>query len=916
MGNSTTRSSSVGNLIEGYVTTVTAAGTTTLTANSVYQQYFTGTTTQIVVLPVASTMILGQSFQFINNSTGLVTVQSSGANSIQVMAAGSQLIVTCILTSGTDATSWAANYTLVTSAGYTSINPTVQKFTSGSGTYNRPSNVAYIKVRMVGGGGGGSGSGTAAGSAGGTGGTSTFGTSLLSCVGGTAGAYSGGGGTGGTASLGTGPIGTAISGTYGQGGFYTSATTTQNAGGSGGSSPFGGAGACSTGSGGTGTTGIAAIANSGSGGGGASNGNQNAAYTGPGGGSGGYIDAIITNPSVTYSYAIGAAGSAGGAGTNGSAGGAGGSGYIEVTEYYFNNPASGVTVTASSTPTIQTFTSGSGTYNRPSNVQYVRIRMVGGGGGGAGNGVSGAAGGTGGTSTFGTSLLTANGGTGGNAGQAAGGTGGTATVTSPAIGTAITGGAGCGSGGGAGLSIAGPSGASSPFGGAGGGGATNNPGLNAVANTGSGGGGSGGLAATTDSSSSGAAGGYIDAIINNPSATYSYAVGSAGSAGTGSPVGGAGGSGYIEVTEYYTALATGGFTGGGANVPTVQKLTSGSSSTYTTPANVLFLAIKMVGAGGGGAGSGNSGAGNGGAGGNTTFGTSLLTANGGAATSSVIVPGAGGAATVSAPAIGTGIQGGGGGAGGNAGTASALDQQQGGIGASSPFGGSGAAGYGGNSSGSAGIAAIANSGSGGGGSGGGTTASTATGAGGSAGGYISAIITNPSATYTYSIGAAGSAGSAGSNGSAGGAGGSGYIEVTEYYANGTVGTATSITGALINSNFPQAWTLWTPTISASSGSITTSSAVARYQQFGKTVFISAAITITTNGTGSGNLQFTLPFTSQSIASFSAVETVNTGSSCSAYIIASGTTVRINTYNNAYPASSGSVILVCGSYETT
>lgn len=39
-----------------YSTTATAAGTTTLTVSSNQLQFFTGTTTQTVALPVASTM--------------------------------------------------------------------------------------------------------------------------------------------------------------------------------------------------------------------------------------------------------------------------------------------------------------------------------------------------------------------------------------------------------------------------------------------------------------------------------------------------------------------------------------------------------------------------------------------------------------------------------------------------------------------------------------------------------------------------------------------------------------------------------------------------------------------------------------------------------------------------------------------
>jgi hypothetical protein len=43
---------------------------------------------------------------------------------------------------------------------------------------------------------------------------------------------------------------------------------------------------------------------------------------------------LITSPSATYSYAIGAAGTAGTAGTSGYAGGNGGSGVVIVEEFY------------------------------------------------------------------------------------------------------------------------------------------------------------------------------------------------------------------------------------------------------------------------------------------------------------------------------------------------------------------------------------------------------------------------------------------------------------------------------------------------------------------------------------------------------------------------------------------------------
>ena len=115
---------SANNFLAGFASTATAAATTTLTVSSAYNQYFTGSTTQTVVLPVTSTLALGFPFRIINNSTGVVTVQSSGANTIQAMAPGSTLLLTCILISGTTAASWDAQYIIAADvSGAVLLNP-------------------------------------------------------------------------------------------------------------------------------------------------------------------------------------------------------------------------------------------------------------------------------------------------------------------------------------------------------------------------------------------------------------------------------------------------------------------------------------------------------------------------------------------------------------------------------------------------------------------------------------------------------------------------------------------------------------------------------------------------------------------------------------------------------------------------
>lgn len=95
--------------VPSYAATATVAGTTTLTVASAYTQSFTGTATQTVVMPVASTLTVGQSWLLANDSVVPIAVQSSGGNTIQQLPAGQRAVVVCILASGTAAASWDMN---------------------------------------------------------------------------------------------------------------------------------------------------------------------------------------------------------------------------------------------------------------------------------------------------------------------------------------------------------------------------------------------------------------------------------------------------------------------------------------------------------------------------------------------------------------------------------------------------------------------------------------------------------------------------------------------------------------------------------------------------------------------------------------------------------------------------------------
>jgi hypothetical protein len=135
----------------GYATTATAGGTTTLTATSAHTQFFTGTLTQTVVLPVTSTLVLGEAFIIHNNSTGALTVQSSGLNTVVTIPSGNTFLVTCILTSGTTAASWDADFTGTTSTTGTgstvlAISPTL----TGTVTLGTTANLTQTGTNSVG----------------------------------------------------------------------------------------------------------------------------------------------------------------------------------------------------------------------------------------------------------------------------------------------------------------------------------------------------------------------------------------------------------------------------------------------------------------------------------------------------------------------------------------------------------------------------------------------------------------------------------------------------------------------------------------------------------------------------------------------------------------------------------------------
>ena len=109
------------NFISQSTTTATAAGTSTLTSASTYLQQFTGSTTQTVVLPNATTLATGHAFLITNRSSGVVTVNMNGGGLLQTMVAGSQTLVT-VITVGTAAGTWDSAYSTSSAGTVTAIS--------------------------------------------------------------------------------------------------------------------------------------------------------------------------------------------------------------------------------------------------------------------------------------------------------------------------------------------------------------------------------------------------------------------------------------------------------------------------------------------------------------------------------------------------------------------------------------------------------------------------------------------------------------------------------------------------------------------------------------------------------------------------------------------------------------------------
>jgi hypothetical protein len=143
-----------------------------------------------------------------------------------------------------------------------------------------------------------------------------------------------------------------------------------------------------------------------------------------------------------------------------------------------------------------------------------------------------------------------------------------------------------------------------------------------------------------------------------------------------------------------------------------------------------------------------------------------------------------------------------------------------------------------------------------------------------------------------------------------------YLSITGN-AFASNGFAIDGSGNLTAANVTSAWTSYTPTLTCSSGTLTTAAASGRYRQFGKTVLVFIEANITTNGSCATGLVATLPVTAAAFTySMVGRENAVRGKTVFGGIgLVAANKVQMLNYDGSYPGATGARIDISGVYET-
>ena len=125
----------INNITQGWTSTVSAGGTTTLTAASTYWQRLTGTTTQTFKLPNATTLSSGASYIFDNDSSGNLFIVDNASGAVDTVAPGGYTTVFLESTS-TAAGEWGRFGMLPTEVNWGTLSADLGSTTITNATWN------------------------------------------------------------------------------------------------------------------------------------------------------------------------------------------------------------------------------------------------------------------------------------------------------------------------------------------------------------------------------------------------------------------------------------------------------------------------------------------------------------------------------------------------------------------------------------------------------------------------------------------------------------------------------------------------------------------------------------------------------------------------------------------------------------
>jgi hypothetical protein len=138
-----------------------------------------------------------------------------------------------------------------------------------------------------------------------------------------------------------------------------------------------------------------------------------------------------------------------------------------------------------------------------------------------------------------------------------------------------------------------------------------------------------------------------------------------------------------------------------------------------------------------------------------------------------------------------------------------------------------------------------------------------------------------------------------------------------YDNGGTVGEY-AITGTgSVPLGLGDAWTAYTPTVTAVSGSITTLGTVSgRYKQSGKLLFVSVSVAVTNIGTAAGGLNVTFPLslTANGAQVIPGRENTLTGNFVYGYAPNAGSGFTVYTPTAGFPVANGGSVVLSGMFE--